>query len=107
LLTWERHFKTQGSGNRYLGINIISGEKVAIKLESVKAKHPQLEYAKFTKRLPMVLESLSCAGLVPNVIIMRFSSIFGPSLEDLFNFCNRKFSVKAVLLLADQLVRGR
>ncbi|KAF8910057.1 kinase-like domain-containing protein [Gymnopilus junonius] len=31
-------------GDIYLGINIISGEEVAIKLESVKAKHPQLEY---------------------------------------------------------------
>ena len=28
----------------YLGINIISGEEVAIKLESVKAKHPQRKY---------------------------------------------------------------
>ena len=94
------------SGDIYLGINIISGEEVAIKLESVKAKHPQLEYeSKVYKTL---------AGGVGIPFVRWFGTecdynamvldLLGPSLEDLFNFCNRKFSLKTVLLLADQLV---
>lgn len=88
------------------GINVINGEEVAIKLESVKAKHPQLEYeAKVYKSL---------AGGVGIPFVRWFGTecdfncmvldLLGPSLEDLFNFCNRKFSLKTVLLLADQLV---
>ena len=31
-------------GDIYLGINITNGEEVAVKLESIKARHPQLLY---------------------------------------------------------------
>ena len=72
----------------------------------MKAKHPQLEYeSKVYKTL---------AGGVGVPFVRWFGTecdynamvldLLGPSLEDLFNFCNRKFSLKTVLLLADQLV---
>ncbi|KAM9927398.1 hypothetical protein OXX59_002578 [Metschnikowia pulcherrima] len=93
-------------GDIYLGTNVISGEEIAIKLENVKAKHPQLEYE------AKVYKALSGGVGIPfvrwygtecdyNAMVI---DLLGPSLEDLFNYCNRKFTYKTVLLLADQLI---
>ncbi|XP_035208722.1 casein kinase I-like [Stegodyphus dumicola] len=93
-------------GDIYMGTNITTGEEVAIKLECVKTKHPQLHIeSKFYRMMQggVGIPTIKWCGSEGdyNVMVME---LLGPSLEDLFNFCNRKFSLKTVLLLADQLV---
>lgn len=93
-------------GDIYLGTHIKTNEEVGIKLESCKTKHPQLLYE---SRLYKILQG---GTGVPNVrwygvegdYNIMVMDLLGPSLEDLFNFCNRKLSLKTVLMLADQLV---
>jgi len=94
-------------GDIYLGTNITNNEEVAIKLESVKSKHPQLFYeAKLYKILAggVGIPYVRWYGVEGeyNVMVM---DLLGPSLEDLFNYCGRKFTLKTVLMLADQMLR--
>jgi casein kinase 1 alpha len=93
-------------GDIYLGINVSTGEEVAVKLESVKARHPQLLYeSKLYKLLQggVGIPRIRWFGEEKeyNVLVM---DLLGPSLEDLFNFCGRQLSLKTVLMLVDQMI---
>lgn len=93
-------------GDIYIGCSVATGDEVAIKLESVKAKHPQLLYeSKLYKILAggIGIATIHWYGIEGdyNVMVME---LLGPSLEDLFTICNRKFSLKTVLMLADQML---
>mmetsp|Transcript_101399 Transcript_101399/g.198972 ORF Transcript_101399/g.198972 Transcript_101399/m.198972 type:complete len:428 (+) Transcript_101399:78-1361(+) len=93
-------------GEIYAGTNVHTGEEVAIKLEPLKSKHPQLLYESKIYRIlqggygiPQVKWFGSEGDY--NVLVI---DLLGPSLEDLFNYCGKKFSLKSVLMLADQML---
>jgi serine/threonine protein kinase len=106
-----------------------TGEEVAIKLESIRSKHPQLlRETKIYRSLHGVgefvvyiaLSPLQSISKVPPFWIVGIPSVrwygiegdynvmvidlLGKSLEDLFNDCGRRFNLKTVLMLADQLL---
>jgi serine/threonine protein kinase len=103
-------------GEIYFGTNMKSNIDVAIKLEPAKASHPQLFGE---SKLYMALQGggstiLTLVG-IPNIhwcgkqgnYNIMVIDLLGPSLEDLFNYCNKKLSLKSVLMLADQMVKLR
>lgn len=93
-------------GELYLAVNVQNGEEVAVKLESVTSRHPQLHYE---SKLYMLLQGgtgiphLKWFGVEGQYNVMVID-LLGPSLEGLFNYCSRKFSLKTVLMLADQMI---
>jgi len=93
-------------GDIYIGTHVQTGEEVAIKLESIKSKHPQLLYeSKLYKILAggVGVPNVHWYGVEGDYNVMVID-LLGPSLEDLFSFCSRKFSIKTVLMLADQMI---
>ncbi|KAG0622962.1 hypothetical protein M758_3G137200 [Ceratodon purpureus] len=100
------------------GTNVQSNEQVAMKMECTKTELPQLKFESKLYRIlkggPGIVKTrwYGLQGLY-RVLVM---DLLGPSLEDLKNFCSKKFtcskeeiarfSLKTVLMLADQLITG-
>jgi len=93
-------------GDIYLGINLKTKEELAIKLELAESRTPQLNYeSKILKFLHggegfPIVHFYGVVGIY-NVMII---DLLGPTLEDKFNTCNRKFSLKTVLMLGVQML---
>lgn len=78
-----------------------------------------IEHIKFWQDVVsfLVTEVICCAEQavdgVPNVYYfgqeglhnILVIDLLGPSLEDLFDHCNRRFSIKTVVMVAKQMVR--
>lgn len=89
------------------GVNVLTHTPVAIKFEPRKCEAPQLrdEYRSYR-----ILSG--CSGIpqafffgqegVHNILII---DLLGPSLEDLFDWCNRRFLVQTVVMVARQMIR--
>ena len=88
------------------GTNLINGIPVAIKFEPRKTDAPQLKDEYKTYKLLNGVESIPNAyyfgqeGL-HNILVI---DLLGPSLEDLFDWCGRKFSVRTVVQIAVQMI---
>mmetsp|Transcript_17725 Transcript_17725/g.44304 ORF Transcript_17725/g.44304 Transcript_17725/m.44304 type:complete len:394 (-) Transcript_17725:1642-2823(-) len=93
-------------GEIYWCYHTLTHEEYAVKVEPSDCKHPQLMYeAKLLKHLsggPGIAQVIySECDAERNVMVM---DLLGPSLEDLFNLCNRRFSLKTVCLIAEQMI---
>ncbi|KAM4067320.1 kinase [Hirsutella rhossiliensis] len=95
-----------GFGLVYAGTDIQTNAQVALKLMSYAND------ADILNAEAEVYKSLSGGTGIPRVLwygeeceySVLAHEILGPSLEDLFNYCDRRFSLKTVLLLADQAI---
>ncbi|KAK3688963.1 casein kinase 1, epsilon [Podospora appendiculata] len=95
-----------GFGEVWAGFDLKLNEEVAMKLTPI-GKGPD------TLRLEADTYKELAGGVgIPRVrwfgseceFYVLIQELLGPSLEDLFNYCGRRFSLKTVLLIADQAI---
>ncbi|KAK3114375.1 Palmitoylated plasma membrane-bound casein kinase [Teratosphaeriaceae sp. CCFEE 6253] len=88
------------------GTNLLNNTQVAIKFEPRKSDAPQLRDEYRTYKI-----LVGCPG-IPNVYYfgqeglhnILVIDLLGPSLEDLFDLCARRFSIKTVVMVAKQML---
>jgi len=102
----DRKIGSGSYGVIYLGTNIINGERVAIKMELRSIRRPKLETEYKIYQILAGGAGISHVhwfGKVGkyNALVL---DVLGPSLRDLFKFCGKKFTLKTVLMIADQLL---
>ncbi|KAI9278062.1 kinase-like domain-containing protein [Sporodiniella umbellata] len=90
----------------YEGINLMNNQQVAIKFESRKSDAPQLRDEYRTYKVLAGLPGIPNAYYFGqegshNILVI---DLLGPSLEDLFDMCSRKFTVKTVAMLAKRMI---
>lgn len=99
-------------GDIYLSINKQNGQEYAVKLEKADTKFPQIDFeTKLYKYLHN--DDLNQDKGIPRVYFSGYDNCYnvmvmdllGASLEDLFNRSHRKFSLKTVLMLGDQMLQ--
>lgn len=93
-------------GEVFSGRNTETGEQVAIKLEMGSSKHQLLAHeAHMYKALQglMGIPRMHWHGVESDYNVLVIDRL-GPSLQNLFEACERKFSLKTVLMLAEQMI---
>ncbi|GJJ75510.1 hypothetical protein EMPS_07868 [Entomortierella parvispora] len=90
----------------YEGTNLLNNQQVAIKFEPRKSDAPQLRDEYRTYKI------LAGSTGIPNAFYFGQEGLhnvlcidlLGPSLEDLFDMCGRKFTIKTVAMVAKQML---